>query len=87
MPVAQLAQFYIEEGEAAQVRGDIAFAQSILETGSFSFPDGGQLTPTDNNFAGHGRLRQLRRTAARSRTRGRACGPSSSSCGSMRTRP
>ena len=24
----------------------------ILETGSFYFPDGGQLTPTDNNFAG-----------------------------------
>jgi hypothetical protein len=48
----QLAQDYIEEGTAAGVRGDIAFAQSILETGSFYFPDGGQLTPTDNNFAG-----------------------------------
>ena len=73
VPVAQLAQFYIEEGEAAQVRGDIAFAQSILETGSFSFPDGGQLTPTDNNFAGmdacdscaHGRAFPDARTGVR----------------------
>jgi len=52
VPIAELAQDYIEEGDAAQVRGDIAFAQSILETGSFFFPDGGQLTPQDNNFAG-----------------------------------
>jgi len=52
VPMADLARAYIEEGETAQVRGDIAFAQSILETGSFYFPDGGQLTPTDNNFAG-----------------------------------
>lgn len=48
----ELARDFIEEGQAAQVRGDIAFAQSILETASFYFPDGGQLTPTDNNFAG-----------------------------------
>jgi hypothetical protein len=32
----------------------VAFAQSILETGYFSFPSGGQLVPTDNNFAGIG---------------------------------
>ena len=64
---------YIEEGEAAEVRGDIAFAQSILETGSFYFPDGGQLTPTDNNFAGmdacdscaHGRAFPDARTGVR----------------------
>ena len=48
----ELARDFVEEGQAAQVRGDIAFAQSILETASFYFPDGGQLTPTDNNFAG-----------------------------------
>ncbi len=52
MSIGDLARAYVEEGEAALVRGDIAFAQSILETGSFYFPDGGQLTPTDNNFAG-----------------------------------
>ena len=56
----ELAQDYIDEGTAAGVRGDIAFAQSILETGSFYFPDGGQLTPQDNNFAGMDALRQLR---------------------------
>jgi hypothetical protein len=48
----ELAQDYVDEGTAIGVRGDIAFAQSILETGSFYFPDGGQLTPQDNNFAG-----------------------------------
>ncbi len=52
VPMSELARDYIEEGQAAQVRGDIAFAQSILETASFYFPDGGQLAPTDNNFAG-----------------------------------
>jgi hypothetical protein len=52
VPILELAQDYIEEGTAAGVRGDIAFAQSILETGSFYFPDGGQLNPQDNNFAG-----------------------------------
>jgi hypothetical protein len=52
VPIEELATFYIEEGMAAGVRSDIAFAQSILETGSFSFPDGGQVLGTDNNFAG-----------------------------------
>ncbi len=52
VPMTELAQDYVDEGTAAGVRGDIAFAQSILETGGFFFPDGGQLTPTDNNFAG-----------------------------------
>ena len=69
----ELAQDYIDEGTAAGVRGDIAFAQSILETGSFYFPDGGQLTPTDNNFAGmdacdscaHGRAFPDARTGVR----------------------
>ena len=36
------------------VRADIAFAQSMLETGGFSFPAGGQVRGTDNNFAGMG---------------------------------
>ncbi len=33
-----LAQIYIDEGNKAGVRGDIAFCQSILETGWFSWP-------------------------------------------------
>ena len=73
VPILTLAQDYIDEGAAAGVRGDIAFAQSILETGSFYFPDGGQLTPQDNNFAGmdacdscaHGRAFPDARTGVR----------------------
>jgi len=34
----QMAQLYINEGNAVGVRGDIAFCQSILETGWFSWP-------------------------------------------------
>ncbi|MGH9032499.1 MAG: glucosaminidase domain-containing protein [Acidimicrobiia bacterium] len=34
----QMAQLYIDEGNAVGVRGDIAFCQSILETGWFSWP-------------------------------------------------
>jgi hypothetical protein len=54
VPMSELANDYIQEGAAAGVRGDIAFAQSLLETASFRFPAGGQLTPDDNNFAGIG---------------------------------
>lgn len=54
VPIAELAQIFIEEGDAAGVRGDIAFAQSVLETGGFFFPDHGQVRPADNNFAGIG---------------------------------
>jgi hypothetical protein len=50
----ELAGLYITEGENAGVRGDVAFAQSILETGGFSFPGGGQVLINDNNFAGIG---------------------------------
>ena len=49
-----LAKDYITEGHNAGVRGDVAFAQSILETGGFSFPGGGQVLVNDNNFAGIG---------------------------------
>jgi hypothetical protein len=34
----QMAQLYINEGNAVGVRGDVAFAQSVLETGWFSWP-------------------------------------------------
>ncbi len=45
--VEELAALYVEEGGAAGVRGDIAFAQSMVETGAF-----GAIGP--NNFAGLG---------------------------------
>jgi len=54
VPVATLASYYISEGAAAGVRGDVAFAQSVVETGWFTFPDAGYIRPTDNNFAGIG---------------------------------
>jgi hypothetical protein len=50
----ELARAFVEEGDAEVVRGDVAFAQSILESGWFSFPAGGQVDPADNNFAGIG---------------------------------
>lgn len=44
---------YITEGEAEGVRGDIAFAQSCLETGNFGF-SGSAVTLDQNNFCGMG---------------------------------
>lgn len=52
VPIEELTRYYVEEGMAAGVKSDIAFAQSILETGGFSFPAGGQVLGSDNNFAG-----------------------------------
>lgn len=49
-PISQLAQWYISEGKAEGVRGDLAFAQAVLETGGFSSPDAVNL----NNYAGIG---------------------------------
>ncbi|HLH46264.1 MAG TPA: glucosaminidase domain-containing protein [Acidimicrobiales bacterium] len=54
VPMEQLAADYLEAGHRTGVRADVAFAQSIVETGYFSFPAGGQLTGQDNNFAGIG---------------------------------
>jgi hypothetical protein len=54
VPMATLAGFYLSAGATAGLRGDIAFAQSIVETGYFTFPSGGQLLGSDNNFAGIG---------------------------------
>ena len=44
---------YLSEGEAEGVRGDIAFAQSCLETGNFTF-EGSVVTIEQNNFCGMG---------------------------------
>lgn len=50
--VGTLAQFYVEEGEAEGVRGDMAFFQAVLETGWFRF--NGSVGWWQNNFAGIG---------------------------------
>ena len=51
--VTKLAAIYITEGEAEGVRGDIAFAQSCLETGNFTFC-GSAVEFEQNNFCGLG---------------------------------
>jgi len=54
VPMAELATNYLESGQSQGVRSDVAFAQSVIETGYFGFPAGGQVAGTDNNFAGIG---------------------------------
>lgn len=54
VPVLDLARTFIQEGVREGVRGDAAFAQSVLETGWFCWPAHGQVRPGDNNFAGLG---------------------------------
>lgn len=49
-PMDQLTQFYVDEGHDEGIRGDMAFAQSVIETGSFTNPD----TVNFNNFSGIG---------------------------------
>jgi hypothetical protein len=51
--VDALAATYIAEGEAEGVQGDIAFTQSILETGWFNF-GGSMVEVADHNYAGIG---------------------------------
>ena len=52
--VEELAGMFLEEGNAEGVRGDVAWAQSLHETGFFKF--GGIVQPGQNNFAGIGAL-------------------------------
>lgn len=51
--VVDMLPLYLSEGEAEGVRGDIAFAQSCLETGDFGF-SGSAVTLEQNNFCGMG---------------------------------
>jgi len=51
VPIQLLAQIYLNEGAKTGVRGDVAFAQSILETAGFAHPGS---AATNNNFAGIG---------------------------------
>jgi Mannosyl-glycoprotein endo-beta-N-acetylglucosaminidase len=57
--VARIAQLFVDEGAAQGVRGDIAFAQAMLETGYLRF--GGQVEPADHNFGGIGACDSCRR--------------------------
>lgn len=51
--VLDMVPLYLSEGKAEGVRGDIAFAQSCLETGNFTF-SGSAVTLSQNNFCGMG---------------------------------
>jgi hypothetical protein len=51
-PVESLATYFIEEGAAEGVAGDVAFVQSVVETGWFRFA--GLVSAASNNFAGIG---------------------------------
>ena len=51
--VIDMIPFYLSEGKVEGVRGDIAFAQSCLETGNFGF-SGSAVTLDQNNFCGMG---------------------------------
>lgn len=51
--VLDMIPLYLSEGETEGVRGDIAFAQSCLETGDFGF-SGSAVTLEQNNFCGMG---------------------------------
>ena len=52
--VEELASLFLAEGEAEGVRGDVAFAQSLHETGFFKY--GGIVQPGQNNYGGLGAL-------------------------------
>ena len=51
--VLDMVPLYLLEGGMEGVRGDIAFAQSCLETGNFTF-SGSAVTLSQNNFCGMG---------------------------------
>ncbi len=51
--VLDMIPYYLSEGEKEGIRGDIAFAQSCLETGNFTFC-GSAVTLDQNNFCGLG---------------------------------
>jgi hypothetical protein len=52
--IQELAEIFVEESKIEGVRADIAWAQSIKETGYFKF--GGIVLPEQNNYAGIGAL-------------------------------
>ena len=51
--VLDMIPLYLSEGRAEDVRGDVAFAQSCLETGNFTF-SGSAVALDQNNFCGMG---------------------------------
>ena len=54
-PIEDYARWFIEEGRVEGIRGDIAFAQAVLETGGFTNTD----SVLGNNFSGIGHYDNL----------------------------
>ena len=81
VPLRTLAGYYISEGNAEGVRGDVAFAQSILETGAFMFPGHGLVVPTTTTSRASTPATAAS-TVTCSRPRSSVCGRRSSSCAS-----
>ena len=54
-PIADYAKWFIAEGRSEGIRGDIAFAQAVLETGGFANTD----SVIGNNFSGIGHYDNL----------------------------
>lgn len=52
--IEEIAHAFIEIGNKYGVRGDIAFCQSILETGWFRYDNGTAVTPDQHNYGGLG---------------------------------
>jgi len=52
VPLDALAQYFVDEGAAEGVTGDVAFMQSVVETAWFRFS--GSVPASANNFAGIG---------------------------------
>ena len=52
--IEEIAKSFIEVGNEYEIRGDIAFCQSILETKWFTFEGGTAVTPDQHNYCGHG---------------------------------
>lgn len=52
--ITEIALNFIEVGREYGMRGDIAFCQSVLETGYFKYNGGTAVTPDQHNYAGLG---------------------------------
>ena len=52
--IEEIAKCFIEVGNKYNIRGDIAFCQSIIETGWFKFDGGTAVTPDQHNYCGLG---------------------------------
>lgn len=52
--IDRIAKAFVEVGEKYNIRGDVAFCQSIIETGWFKFDGGTAVTPDQHNYCGLG---------------------------------